>query len=79
MEGSYWFMGEDQDAPLLGDLGIRRMAFGFPDSKDLTQRVTHVFCEAHSMPDKSKCLFTNSDDAPTRKLHVAAEKAEAGH
>ena len=38
------------------------MFFGFPDSKNLTQRVAYTFCDADvSGPDK-QCLFTNTDD-----------------
>ncbi|CAE7367448.1 unnamed protein product, partial [Symbiodinium sp. CCMP2456] len=37
IDGDYSFMGGAQDVAALGDRGIRRMGFGFPDSKDLTR------------------------------------------
>ncbi|CAE7231609.1 unnamed protein product [Symbiodinium sp. CCMP2456] len=77
--GSYWFMGGAQDVAALGDRGIRRMAFGFPDSKDLTRWVTWTLCDADFFGScKQQCLFTNADELPTLEPLIAAEQAKAG-
>ncbi|CAE7308047.1 unnamed protein product [Symbiodinium sp. CCMP2456] len=79
IEGGYWFMtGDGTDFGELQDLGVRRISFYFPDSKDLTQWVTYAILGAEFLdPPTSMCVFSSAD-VPALKHYLAAEKAKAG-